>query len=275
MALSKSDLCYNIFNVGNGENMKETKIETKTNNNNRKKLITNSIYIVAFLILAVLITIYISPVINNLATDQGRENLRLLVKENWVNAFLMLLGLQVAQIVIAFIPGYFIDVAAGMMFGQFWGIVLLSIGSTIATVIVYYLGKWLGTPFIRLFVTKNFQEKYGFLKKTKRTEVIFFFIFLLPGVPKDVFIYLAPLTNINLFRFIVITLIARIPGWILELAVGKSFMDGDFLSTIVIIIIIVLIAVIGIIFRKEITQFLEKRAFRSSKIDHTDDKESE
>lgn len=248
--------------------MKETKLETKTKNTNRHKLILNSIYIVVFLTLAVFVSLYILPVINNLGTPQGRAKLKLLVEENWVSAFLMLLGLQIVQIVIAFIPGYVIDVAAGMMFGHFWGIVLLSIGSTIATIIIYYLGKWLGTPFIRLFVKKDFQEKYGFLKKTKRTEVIFFFIFLLPGIPKDVFVYLAPLTKIKLSRFIVITLIARIPGWILELAVGKSFMDGDFLVTIIFVIVIVVLATIGIVFRKQITEFLEKRAFKSKKIDN-------
>ena len=100
--------------------MKETKLETKTKNTNRHKLILNSIYIVVFLTLAVFVSLYILPVINNLGTPQGRAELKLLVEENWVSAFLMLLGLQVVQIVIAFIPGYVIDVAAGMMFGHFW-----------------------------------------------------------------------------------------------------------------------------------------------------------
>lgn len=256
--------------------MKDTNIESKTYNNKKSnKIIFNLIYLVVFVLLVVLLTIYLLPVINNLATDEGRASLSLMVKENWLNAFLMLLGLQVVQIVVAFLPGYFIDVAAGIMFGEFWGIVLLALGSTIATVIVYYLAKLLGTPFIRLFVSKSVQEKYSFLHKTKQAEIVFFFIFLLPGIPKDVFIYLAPLTHVKLSRFIIITLIARIPGWILELMVGTSFIDGNFTVTIVLIAIIILLAVIGIIFRKEITQFLEKRAFKSSNIDESEHKENE
>ena len=44
----------------------------------------------------------------------------------------------------------------------------------------------------------------------------------------------------------------------IRLAVGKSFMDGDFLVTIIFVIVIVVLATIGIVFRKQITEFLEK-----------------
>ena len=45
-------------------------------------------------------------------------------------------------------------------------------------------------------------------------------------------------------------------------------MDGDFLVTIIFVIVIVVLATIGIVFRKQITEFLEKRAFKSKKIDN-------
>ena len=67
-------------------------------------------------------------------------------------SYLIVLGIQIIQIVIAFIPGQFIEMAAATIYSPIVALVILELGLVTATIIIYYLGKWIGKPFIELFL---------------------------------------------------------------------------------------------------------------------------
>ena len=63
------------------------------------------------------ITIYLFPVIKNLATEEGQNAFKERVKGSGFIGFLMLFGLQFAQIFLFIIPGEPIEILAGIYNG--------------------------------------------------------------------------------------------------------------------------------------------------------------
>ena len=64
-------------------------------------------------------------------------------------------------------------------------------------------------------------------RKKKRLEWIMVLLFIIPGTPKDIIVYLAALLPINPYRFIVISIIARIPSIISSTIAGANLALGN------------------------------------------------
>lgn len=231
----------------------------EVNNVNKRKLVFSSIMIAIFIAIMIYSTILIWPYLMSLKTIEGRENF-----QNWVNdfgflGFFIILSLQILQVVIAFLPGEITETIAGMMYGIVGGIALCMLGLIIATLIIYALVKLLGRPFIALFLSPKNEKRYEYLKRSAHIEALFLFAFLLPGTPKDVLIFIAPATPIKLRRFIVISLIGRIPSLLLSAIIGYYIARGEFTYSIVYAIITIVGAALGIIFNKPIIKWLETK----------------
>ena len=70
----------------------------------------------------------------------------------------------------------------------------------------------LGAPFVRDMVSKEHLEKFYEFEKSGKLNVVVFILFLIPAMPKDVFTYLVPLTNMRMRTFLILATIGRIPG---------------------------------------------------------------
>lgn len=232
-----------------------------------KKKITpaviSGIFIVIFVVLMVYGTVKLWPYVKALENTQKQIEFRA-----WIDSFrwwglLIMIGLQVLQVVIAFLPGEVVEVVMGMMYGVIGGIIVCWISLAIATVIIYYLVRLLGKPIINLFVSEKNAEKFKFIKSAKQAEALFLFAFLLPGTPKDVLIYLGPATSVKLHRFLIISLIGRIPSLLLSTLIGHHLISGQFTHSLTYTIITIVLAVVGIIFYRPIITFLETKVLRN------------
>ncbi|MBQ9166269.1 MAG: VTT domain-containing protein, partial [Oscillospiraceae bacterium] len=65
-------------------------------------------------------------------------------------------------------------------------------------------------------------ESIHFLKNTQKLQSILFFIFLIPGTPKDVITYLAGLTELPLSSWIFICFVGRFPAILLTALSGSA-----------------------------------------------------
>lgn len=225
-----------------------------------KRMIINGIIFALLIILSIVATIILFPVLKEYQTEEGLEGLKKFVSEMGIVGMLILFAIQVIQIVIPFLPGQFIELAVGALYSPIIAITILSLGLVVATIIIYYLGKWIGRPFISLFLSEENEQKYGFLKNSKKMELVFFILFLIPGTPKDVLIFFLPLLNLKLSRFIVLSLLARIPGWILDVYMGHSFFEKNYTLLVIVIILIVLIGIFGYIYKDKIMNYLKKES---------------
>ena len=91
-------------------------------------------------------------------------------------------------------------------------------------------------------------------------NIVVFILFLIPGLPKDVFTYLVPLTDMRMRTFLILSNIGRIPGIIVSTYAADGLVDGRFMESAIIFVVAGAIAVLGIVLRDPIMRFLEKRS---------------
>jgi len=123
-----------------------------------------------------------------------------------------MIGISAFQIIVAIIPGEPFEIAAGYAFGWFWGAVLCLIGTLLGQIVVFLFAKKFGMDFVEIFVSTEKIKEMNFLKDNKKLYITTFFIFLIPGTPKDVISYVAGITPIKLVPFLLVSGVARIPS---------------------------------------------------------------
>lgn len=170
---------------------------------------------------------------------------------SWVNGIgiwgkFIMIGISAFQIIVAIIPGEPIEIASGYAFGWFFGAVLCLIGSLIGQTVVFLFTKKYGMDFVEVFVSKEKLEKIKFLKDNEKIYMTIFFIFLIPGTPKDVLSYVAGITSIKLLPFLLVSGVARIPS-VVSSTIGGSYL-GTKNYTMAAIVFVVTVVVSGILF---------------------------
>lgn len=156
---------------------------------------------------------------------------------------LVFIGLQIAQVFFAPIPGQITGLAGGYLFGMWAGTLYALIGAAIGFTLIFILARKLGRPFVERFVDKKYLDKFDYITKTNGT-FIFFIIFLLPAFPDDIICYLAGLTTIKIRTLVIISVIGRIPGYLVLSLTGAGVADANLgLVGIVLTLMLVLCAV--------------------------------
>lgn len=172
-------------------------------------------------------------------------------------SILVYIGAQAAQIIICIIPGQWLQIAAGYLYGFWLGYLYSFIGAVIGSILTYNLAKWLGRDAVHMiFGEERFQE-YMHKVNSKKGIIIIFLIFLIPGIPKDLCNYVAGLSDIKLKPFLIVSLIGRTPGMMGSLIIGRQLSVGGYHVAIVVAIIAIILFIMGIIFRKKIMHWLD------------------
>ena len=160
--------------------------------------------------------------------------------------------LQVAQVVIAVIPGGPVPIIGGLLFGEGIGLLLSMVGFFFGTVIVYYLVQKFGRPIVSLFVSEDKMQKYAYLATEKKLEVLVFALFLLPGLPKDALTYIVSFnTKIKPMRLFVLTTLARLPSAALSVFLGGSIWKGRYWLAVCFLFAMLLLGICGYFIKKK------------------------
>ncbi len=208
--------------------------------------------LVAFIIIVAIIVIAAWPYISDVFSEGGVDRLVERVQNAGAAGVLILLGMQFLQIVVAFIPGEVVQLAAGLMYGPLWGSIIVLVGCVISSSIIYKLVHSLGAPFVQGMVSTEHLNKFKAFEESGKLDIIVFILFLIPGMPKDVFTYIVPLTNMPYKKFITLTTIGRIPGVVGSTYAAAGLASGDVVGPIVVLVVLAVIAVVAIVFREKI-----------------------
>ena len=195
--------------------------------------------IMLILIIAIIVAIiyYLFPVVKNLSTPEGQVAFKEKISNSGVLGFLMLFGLQFAQIFLFIIPGEPIEILAGICYGPIWGTIFVMISAAIITLFIYLLVHKFGRKFIYDFCGEEKIKKIENAKVFKNPKTINFIIFILffiPGTPKDLFTYIAALLPIKPLNFIIISTIARFPSIISSTLAGDNLLAGNWQMSLII-----------------------------------------
>ena len=189
-------------------------------------------YILLILALALIIgiTVYLFPVIKNLSTAEGQQNFKAHVANMGFLGYLALFGLQFAQIFLFVLPGEPIEVLAGMCYGGIGGLIFITVSVFIISSLIFFAVRKFGRKFVYSFCSKEKIDKIEnskLFKNPKKIEYIMLILFMIPGTPKDLLVYLAGLLPVEPVRFILISTFARFPSVISSTFAGSNIVAGN------------------------------------------------
>lgn len=208
--------------------------------------------LIAFFALMVVVVILIWPYIHEAFEPGGLSRVIDDVRNAGPLGFLILLAMQFMQIVVAFIPGEVVQMAAGMMYGPWLGAAVVLLGCIISSAFVFAVVHRLGAPFVRDMVPTKYLDKFNAFEESGKLSIVVFILFLIPAMPKDTFTYLVPLTNMRMRDFLVLSNVGRIPGIVISTYAANGLVDGNIKQSLIIFAVVAVIAIVAIVFRDKI-----------------------
>ncbi len=219
-----------------------------------KQLRKRGILILLYLLSCLAITLLAWPYVKMLLDEEQRVLIHEKVEGYGIFAPLIYVGLHIAHIIFAFIPGEPIEIMGGVLFGTVPALFYSLLGILIGTTVVFLLVRKFGKPFVFAIFDEEKLNRFKILQDEKRLEGLVFLLFLIPGTPKDLLTYFVPLTKIDPTRYLLIAVFARIPSIITSTLLGSTLEQGRFALSAIVFGITTLIAVIGYFAHRYITK---------------------
>ena len=171
------------------------------------------------------LTVLALPYVRRLSDPETQRFIQNWIGERGLWGIFILLGLQVLQVIIAFIPGEPMELLAGALCGALGGTVLCLTGTVLASACIFALSRRYGR---RLLALLGFGEKqvaqWKWLQRDEQSEkadLVIFLVFLIPGTPKDMLTYVVGMTRVSLKRFLWLSTLARVPSVLSSTLIGS------------------------------------------------------
>ena len=175
----------------------------------------------------------------------------------WVDASgiwgrVLFVGMVVLQVVVAFIPGEPVELAAGYAFGFWEGSALTMTGFLLGSWLVFALVRKFGVKLVEVFFRKNKIAELRFLQNHRKVKIIAFLLMVIPGTPKDFLSYFAGLTPLTLPQWLLIVAFARIPSLITSTLTGSAAGQEQYILSGVMLAVTLIISIAGIVYYRHI-----------------------
>jgi uncharacterized membrane protein YdjX (TVP38/TMEM64 family) len=166
------------------------------------------------------------------------------------------LGVQFLQVVVAPIPGQFVGLLGGFVFGFWRGLALNVLGNAVGSLAAMLLTRFFGEQVMRPFVPAALERRFD--------EVIhrgglanFFMLYLLPGTPKDAICFMAGLTRFPVWKLLAVNTLGRLPGIIVLTFTGAA-VDADLTTVKIVFGLALVLALLAWLFDEEIKERLAR-----------------
>lgn len=186
------------------------------------------------------------------------EELRnILNSYGWLGV-LVFMGIQMLQVLVAVIPGEFVQLAGGYIYGTWLGTLYSLTGIVLGSVLVFFIARLLGYPLVKLLVSKKHLERFNFIINSNKSEAAMFILFLIPGAPKDILTYLAAITPVKPLKFFAIITMGRLPALLASSYIGSSTQKGNYVIAITLSVAAVILFVAGVFLKDKIINRVHK-----------------
>ena len=187
------------------------------------------------------------------------EVFRTFVREKGWGARFLFIGLMTLQVVMALIPGEPMEIAAGLAFGAVEGTLLCMAGIALGSTLIFLLVKKWGMRYLELFFSPDKIRSLRFLQNTRRAEILLFIFMLIPGTPKDLLSFIAPLTDMKLGYWIVLTTIARIPSIVTSTVGGNALGEQRYVFASIVFGVSLVVSIGGMLVYEKLRKEREKK----------------
>jgi uncharacterized membrane protein YdjX (TVP38/TMEM64 family) len=161
------------------------------------------------------------------------------------------------QVVFAPIPGGAIEFLGGYLFGVKVGFFYSMVGLVLGSMVAFGLARFFEKMAVEKFVSPRTRKKFDYLVGHEGV-ILSFFLFLIPGFPKDALCYLLGLTPMHLGIFLVISTIGRVPGTLMACLQGGKAFDHQFKTLLILLGISALIILAFYIYHEEIHHLIKR-----------------
>lgn len=156
------------------------------------------------------------------------------------------IGIQTLQVLIALIPGEFVEIGMGYAYGWFEATLFSLVGVAIGSSLIFLLVKKFGIRFVEIFVSRDKINELKFIRSEEKLKRLTFILFFIPGTPKDLLTYFIGLTRMSLKDFLGITLFARITSLVSSTVGGNFIGEKRYIEAVVLFIITGIVSLLGI-----------------------------
>lgn len=229
------------------------------------RIIIQAVLIAILIGLAIYACVMLYPIFNRMQKDKAYlEEVLTRIRSYGSISWLVLIGMQIVQTVLAIIPAGPIVILTGMLYPPVIAVIICLVGQTLGALVVIGLVKLFGYSFLALFVDPEQSKKFKILDDGTRCGVLMFSYLLIPFLPKDPIAFLVPFTKVKVRYFVLINIFARLPMTIVSVVFGNSLITGNYIASIIIGSISFLLAIICFIFNKKIVVWLDRFASKKS-----------
>lgn len=225
--------------------------KTKISENKMRLLQITGAVLVCCIFLGVFLYCYLKYGNEIAAIFSDSEHLKLFLSQfhgfdKWV-----FVAIRAFQTVIKIIPAEPLEIGSGYLYGTLGGMLLCLAGSMIGSFVIIALSRVFGRRLVNVFIPVDKIDSLKFLQNKKRVYETLFFIYLIPGTPKDILTYAASIIDLDMKKFLLVTGIARIPSILVSTWCGEQLISKNyFLAAAAFIITTVLSVVCGAIYNK-------------------------
>jgi uncharacterized membrane protein YdjX (TVP38/TMEM64 family) len=153
---------------------------------------------------------------------------------------------------VAIIPGEPLEIGAGYAFGAVEGTILCLIGAVLGGAIVVLLVRRYGIKLVEVFFPREKIMSLRFMQDSRRLELLVFIVFMIPGTPKDLLCYAVGLTNLRMWDWLWISLVARIPSIITSTIGGNALGERNYVFAAAVFAVTLFISLGGILLYRHI-----------------------
>jgi len=186
-----------------------------------------------------------------------KEQVQNLLKAAGPLAPLVFILVQVLQVVFAPIPGEATGFIGGFLFGVPQGFLYSTIGLTVGSALAFLLGRWLEVHFVTRIVQPATLKRFDFLME-RQGALVAFFLFIIPGFPKDYLCFILGLSNMPLRLFLVLSTVGRLPGTLMLTLQGAKVYEGDYLVSGILLGLCLLLGLVLYRFRDTLYEWLRR-----------------
>jgi len=183
----------------------------------------------------------------------------------WIEAWgaiapLVFMGVQAVQVIVFAIPGEVVQIAGGYLFGGGLGIVLSMAGILVGSTAAFFLSRLLGRPFVAAVIPPAQLERVEKLLESQSSRIVFFLLFLIPGVPKDILCYIAGLTPMSFLFFLGVSTVGRLPGIVGSSLIGGAARSSQWVALVILSAAAIILFAAGLLLRTRLQALIEKVA---------------
>ena len=184
-----------------------------------------------------------------------KEQIRVWLESWGALAPLVFILIQALQVVAAPIPGEVTGFLGGFLFGAAPGFLYSTLGLTLGGTLAFLMGRWLEVHLIEKWVKKETLEKFDFLIE-RQGALVAFFLFLIPGAPKDYLCIILGLSRMPLKVFLLLMTLGRMPATFLLTLQGAQVYQGNYLTSLALLLLVLLVGGVLLAYRERFYRWL-------------------